>query len=61
MNKIFLVIIICISLFSCISQKETIKKEPSYFALEDHTFEETCAYFDSCYKAYHHVDNIILK
>lgn len=47
--KTIVSILLGIILFNACSHQ----KEVSYFALEDHTFEESCAHFDSCYRASH--------
>lgn len=42
------------SMVSCVSIKKVEKKEEKvHFALTDHTFEEVCAYFDSCHRTTH--------
>lgn len=47
--KTLITIILGIILFSsCVHQKEI-----THFAIEDHTFEEACIYFDSTYRANH--------
>jgi len=50
MKKILFIILVSITLLSCVATKKP-SNTLTHFALEDHTFEESCAYFDSCYRA----------
>lgn len=56
MTKLNLItILLSVLSYSCISTKTTQLNESTetHFALEDHTFEESCVYFDSCHRVTH--------
>lgn len=47
--KTIVSILLGILIFSACSQQKAV----THFSLEDHSFEEACVYFDSCYRANH--------
>lgn len=50
-----ILILLSVLSYSCISTKTTQLNDftETHFALEDHSFEESCVYFDSCHRATH--------